>query len=122
MIQSIQVNTKPFAVKAGETYWVNHIFDTMEVVILDPTAKSEAAGLPVFRAKVISAGEQDYYIGKEIDLFPRDLGLPGYAYDNRPCGLFRSRLAADAATGRYFKWLDYRADQKSVISKYISYK
>jgi len=119
MIHSIQVRTKPFNVKAGETYWVNQIFDTMEVVIIDPDAVSEFTERNLFRVKVISAGEQDYFIGKEIDLFPRDLGLPGLAYDDRPCGLFRSKLAADAATGRYMKWLMCRP---SPISKYISYK
>lgn len=102
-IKSIRVAAKPFPINIGDIVHTADMFSggmTGEVIegITAPN------GTHKFKVKVISS-DWEFLIGREQELFPGDLGMPGHSYDDRPCSLFRSREAAKAADGRYIDWL-----------------
>lgn len=66
----------------------------------------------IILAKCIEGSK--FTVGKVVELFPGDLGIPGFAYDARPCSLHFTQEAATAAAGTFHKWWNNPAEQKSV--------
>lgn len=102
-IKSIRVSVKAFAINVGD---IVHTADMFSGGITGEVIEGITApnGTHKFKVKVLNAG-WEFMVGREHELFPGDLGMPGYTYDDRPCSLFCSREAAKAADGKYLDWL-----------------
>ena len=81
--------------------YVSHITDNVEEYIILESPTEQVSSVKAFCV----ASDWEFRVGKVVDLFPGDLGVPGYNYDNRPCCVFLDKESAQAELGAYFKWL-----------------
>jgi hypothetical protein len=104
-IKSIVVSTKPFKFNVGDQLFTCEFFGGKTLTVLGPVENP----LGIEKVKVLCTDSDKCYsfcVGREDYIFPGDLGVPGFAYDDRKCSLFRSKKAADVHAGVYSKWLD----------------
>lgn len=106
-IKSVVVSRRKMQIIPGETMYVCEAFGGYTFKVLELTNRN---GIEILRAKVLDTTSDvgKFWIGKERDFFPGDLGVPGYAYDNRPCSLFTTKAAAKAHGRSYWDWIDLR--------------
>lgn len=117
MIKSIVVSTKPFVLVPGMKVWSNFGYIREHEIASDVYRSTAYIDKIDTLTKFTLWGKEET---RKSNIFPGDLGMPGYKYDDRPCVLFRSRLAAEAAHEVYGKWLDeHRA--KQTHSRFIDY-
>lgn len=102
-IKSIEVKAKPFKFAVGDKLFTCDMFGSMSVTVVSPveTTKHGIELVKVFVDDGLYGSK-----GRVTEIFPGDMGVPGFAYDNRPCSLFRTKQAADAHKGKYVEWLD----------------
>lgn len=101
-IKSVVVKTKPFAFNVGDKLFTCEFFGSQSLIVLSPL---EIDGW-VEKVKVlITDSRYGYTVGREDYIFPGDLGVPGFTYDDRKCSLFRSKIAANTHDGVYAEWL-----------------
>lgn len=107
MIKSIVVSVKPFVIVPGMKLWSNFGY------IREHTTTSgiyKSAGINKIDTLTFNRYAEEQFAAA---IFPGDLGMPGFARDDRPCVLFRSKAAAEAAGDVYDKWLDSRTEESS---------
>lgn len=104
MIKSIVVGLKPFDLSVGKIVHTDDTHSERSYVIIGDI--NDIGHLRKLRVLCIASTSPHaaWAVGKESDIFLGDLGVPGHAYDNRPCCLFRSKLAAVASAGVYWAW------------------
>lgn len=101
-IKSIVVKRKPINLAVGQVVHTCQAFGSKTLVIIDKVEKTDISN----RVKVqCIASSHDFYVGRDDYIYLGDLGVPGHAYDNRPCSLFSSRMAAVAHGRTYWDWL-----------------
>lgn len=104
-IKSIVVSVKPFTFNVGDKLFTCEFFGGKSLTVLSPLERDNYG---IEKVKVlVTDTDSDYkfFVGREDYIFPGDLGIPGYAYDDRKCSLFRSKKAANAHAGVYASWL-----------------
>lgn len=101
-IKSVVVKRKPVSLAIGEVVHVCQMFGNRSFVVTGEV--DNTGGLNKLPVKCFAA-DHDFYIGRHDFIFLGDLGVPGYAYDDRPCSLFSSKMAAVAHGDSYEKWL-----------------
>jgi hypothetical protein len=104
-IKSIVVSSKPFKFNVGDQLFTCEFFGGKTLTVLSPVEINGG----IEKVKVLCTDSDKCYsfcVGREDYIFPGDLGVPGFAYDDRKCSLFRSKKAANAHAGVYSKWLD----------------
>lgn len=102
-IKSVSVKTKPFTFQPGDIVYTCEFFSSQTLKVLAPLEVNN--GIEKVKVLILDSSYA-YSIGREDYIFPGDLGVPGFVYDDRKCSLFRSKKAADAHAGVYSKWLD----------------
>lgn len=101
-IKSIIVSTKPFKFEVGDKLFTCEFFGGKSLTVVSPLEVKNG----IEKVKVlITDSKYQSTIGREEYIFPGDLGVPGIAYDDRKCSLFRSKKAADMHDGVYAAWL-----------------
>lgn len=101
-IKSIVVSTKPFKFEVGDKLFTCEFFSGNSLTVVSPLeVKNGIEKLKV----LVTDSEYQWAIGREEYIFPGDLGVPGFAYDDRKCSLFRSKKAANNHAGVYAAWL-----------------
>lgn len=113
IIKNIVVKHKPFAINIGDIVHTADMFGGLTGVVIEGI--NAPCMIQRFKVKVIAA-EWEFMVGRERELFPGDLGMPGHSYDDRPCSLFRSRQAAKVADGRYTDWLTKHQAKRAIKS------
>ena len=99
-IKSIVVKRKPMDLSIGRIVYTCDAFSSCTYVIVGEPETDP------WKLKVHCINsDHDFYIGRDTEIFLGDLGVQGYAYDNRPCSLFTSKEAAVAHAGKYYEWL-----------------
>lgn len=102
-IKNITVKCKPFAFNVGDKLFTCEFFGGQSLTVLNPLEVNGG----IEKVKVlITDSDGGYSTGRESYIFPGDLGVPGFAYDDRKCSLFRSKKAANAHAGVYAEWLN----------------
>lgn len=104
-IKNVVVKTKPFAFNVGDTVYTCEFFGGKTLTVLSPVE----INCGIEKVKVLCTHSDSLYkysVGREDYIFPGDLGVPGFAYDDRKCSLFRSKIAANAHAGVYAEWLN----------------
>lgn len=116
-VKSVVVKRKPLSLDVDSVVYTCDAFGSRGYVIRGTPEKTSFA----YKLKVFCFdADHDFYIGKEDYLFLGDLGVPGYAYDDRPCSLFNNKLSAHAHGGKYFKWLNTsRYNEHSVTGRWL---
>lgn len=103
-IKSIAVSLKPFKLEPGE-----HIYagDGLYLITGVPYTGcwQSIKVLPVILIEASGATPYKWKEGKACVLYLGDEGVPGFAYDNRPCTLARSWHGAKEASKAYSVWL-----------------
>lgn len=102
-IKNIVVSRKPFDFKVGDVLFTCEFFGGKTVEVINSLEVN--SGIEKVKVLILDSN-YDYSIGREDYIFPGDLGVPGFAYDDRKCSLFRSKKAADAHAGVYAEWLE----------------
>lgn len=102
-IKSVSVKVKPFNFEVGNILFTCDFFGGKTIKVIKPLEVN--SGIEKVKVLILDSN-YGYSIGREDYIFPADLGVPGFAYDDRKCSLFRSKKAADAHTGVYAAWLD----------------
>lgn len=101
-IKNVVVKTKPFAFNVGDKLFTCAHFGGQSLTVISPLE----VNCGIEKVKVlITDSDGGYSKGRESYIFPGDLGVPGFAYDDRKCSLFRSKKAANAHAGVYAEWL-----------------
>lgn len=108
-IKSVVVGLKPFNFAPGE-----HIYGPAGLYVINGKPEKTAHGadvLPVTLLKALGDGSFEWAEipykwaeGTQFQIFLGDRGVPGYAYDDRPCTLARSWPMAKAADKAYWVW------------------
>lgn len=109
MIKDIVVNTRPFNLVPGEVIFAE---DKRLVLTGIPTEHFCDDGRSYYTVTGTVEDEvlekDDFWQGRNVQVYLGDEGCPGYEYDNRPCTMARSRVAHIAAEAKYAEWLDFK--------------
>lgn len=102
-IKNIVVKRKPLCLDVNSVVYTGDAFGSRGYVI---RGKVEETDLSTKLLVHCFEAESSWAVGREDYIFLGDLGVPGHAYDDRPCSLFSSKLAAKANDGNYWEWLN----------------
>lgn len=102
-IKNIVVKRKPLCLDVNSVVYTGDAFGSRGYVI---RGKVEETDLSTKLRVHCFESESSWAVGREDYIFLGDLGVPGHAYDDRPCSLFSSKLAAKANDGKYWEWLN----------------
>ena len=102
-IKSVSVKVKPFNFEVGNILFTCDFFGGETIKVIKPLEVN--SGIEKVKVLILDSN-YGYSIGREDYIFPADLGVPGFSYDDRKCSLFRSKIAANAHAGVYAGWLN----------------
>ncbi len=90
--------TDKIEIKIGAQFWINDIIHGLNKLLVVEEVSGE-----IERFKVYSLEGKKK--GKVFEMFPGDMGLFGYAYDDRPCIAGLTKESVKGKDDEYIKWL-----------------